>query len=423
MMSGSDPSLNLYVYLQHPHSARWVTVGRYRLEAASGTGWFRYAPAYLQSGQPVPLDPLNLPLSRGEQDSPAQRYRGLHDVLRDACPDAWGQMLLARFHGLPEDAHPARFLALADNADRWGAVAVGAARQPPAARLSHPRLTQLDAVVKELQALAERRPALNAALRKRLVHRSSLGGARPKTTVIDAQGDCWLVKPGLATDTADIPALEHFAMRWASLAGLRIAPTVLHGTERALRVKRFDREAHGSRLMTLSAASLLQVEYPGATRTTALRSYPALCEAMRRVGVPAEDGRELFGRMVFNAVCGNDDDHVRNHALVYRADESRWRLAPGYDIVPNPDFTPDRLDLGLSTEHADISRNAVLHDAMRFGFAERAEAEQALEQLLQALALTFDEAAECLDVLWRQVMHDRLQNRLERLRAPPNSRV
>lgn len=124
---------------------------------------------------------------------------------------------------------------------------------------------------------------------------------------------------------ADIPRLEHAAHRWGRLSGLDFAPTALHsGTEAsAVRVLRFDRDgAH--RLMCASAATLLQAEHPGGGPGDAMRwSYPRLAQELQRIGAPLEDRLELFGRMVFNAVCGNDDDHVRNHAVVYRHGERR----------------------------------------------------------------------------------------------------
>lgn len=413
MRTGSE---SLFVYLQHPHTHEWMTVGRYRFEPGAQMGWFTYSPAYLGHADPVSIDPVSLPLTEVPLEIVAQRYQGLHDVLRDACPDAWGQSLLRLHHGLPEHVHPSRFLALADNADRWGALAVGTGKAPPTAQLSHPRLTQLWAVTDELRAMAERRPAVNAALRKRLTHRSSLGGARPKATVVDAEGRCWLIKPALSSDNADIPRLEHFAMRWAAAAGLDVAPTELHtpgqnASASATRVLRFDRE-NRHRRMTLSAASLLQLEYPGTPMAAPQRSYPYLGDVLRRIGAPREDGIELFGRMVFNALCGNDDDHARNHAVVYRSAERRWRLAPAYDIVPNPDFFPDRLCLAVASRGGDLSRASLLADCLHFGFESRDAAGVWLDGFLSRLASAFDVVAIVLDGAWRREMHERLTLRL-----------
>ena len=255
-----------YVYLQRPDSGEWVTVGRYQATTrtdGSTVGEFRYAPSYVNAGHTWSIDPVGLPFHPERQWS-APRYSGLHDVLRDACPDAWGQAVLQRQHELPAGTPPVRYLLLASNEERWGALAVGSSKKPSIAALSKPRLAQLDALSRELRAMAEGRPAIVATLRKRLVHTSSLGGARPKSVVRDDQGLAWLVKPRIASDTADVPRLEHATRLWGSACGLNFADTVLHTGDEfsALRVLRFDRDGE-RRLMCMSAATLLQTEYPG----------------------------------------------------------------------------------------------------------------------------------------------------------------
>lgn len=404
-------SKSLFVYLQRPDTGAWVTVGRHR-KGGPDQGFFLYAPSYVDAGLAWSIDPKNLPFLPGE-DVPAPRYQGLHDVLRDACPDAWGQALLRREHNLPEDASPLQYLLKASNVDRWGALAVGTSPRPPGATMNHPTLPQLNEVVEELAALAERRPAIRAGIRARLVQTASVGGARPKATVRGENGEFWLVKPEIASDVANIPLLEHVSQQWGAGSGLRFATTAYHhaaGGRSAVRVLRFDR-MHTRRHMCVSAASLLQAEYPGLPQTDRW-SYPRLAEELKLIGAPLEDRIELFGRMVFNAVCGNDDDHVRNHAIVYRAEERRWRLAPAFDVVPNPVETPTRLHMQLSLGRFDISRVAVLTDAHRFGFASAVEATAYLDALLQRIAASYDTAAQLLDEAWKQVLHARLTHNL-----------
>lgn len=409
----------LFVYLQRPDNGEWVTVGRYQAGPAEGMGRFRYAPSYVDAGLAWSIDPVNLPF-RPEGDLPAPRYHGLHDVLRDACPDAWGQALLRREHNLPEGTPLARYLVLAGNADRWGALAVGTRPIPSVAHLSSPKLLQLPLLVRELAAMSEQRPAVDARLRRRLVQTASVGGARPKATLRDDQGLHWLVKPGIASDIADIPCLEHFGQQWGAASGLDFAPTVLHPAAEgrsAVRVLRYDR-AEERRLLCVSAASLLQAEYPDDLAHTSLWSYPRMAEELRIIGAPAEDWRELFGRMVFNAVCGNDDDHVRNHAVVYRHEQRRWRLAPAFDVVPNPVETPRTLALQLSTGRFDISRAAVLADAHRFGFAGRDEAGRHLDALLVRIVSGFDQAAHWLGAAWQETLRVRMRENVALLSLP-----
>jgi serine/threonine-protein kinase HipA len=408
----------LYVYLQRPDSGEWVTVGRYKTDEA-GEGHFMYAPSYIDAGLAWAIDPVNLPFLPGA-DVIAPRYQGLHDVLRDACPDAWGQALLRREHNLPADASPLQYLLKSSNLDRWGALAVGPGARPPDAQMNAPSLPQLNEVVEELAALAERRPPVRARIRARLVRTASLGGARPKATVRDDTGQFWLVKPELGTDVANIPLLEHVGQQWGAASGLNFAATVFHpgpGGRNAVRVLRFDRR-EARRHMCISAASLLQAEYPGLLQTDRW-SYPRLAEELRLIGAPRDDRIELFGRMVFNAVCGNDDDHVRNHAIVYRSDERRWRLAPAFDVVPNPVETPACLHMQLSMGRFDISREAVLADAHRFGFDTGAEAARYLDALLERIAAAFDDVEDLLEHDWRQFLHDRLVHKLAVLRTQP----
>ncbi|GGD00708.1 type II toxin-antitoxin system HipA family toxin [Undibacterium terreum] len=399
----------LYIYLQRPDNGEWVTVGRYTLDLATNAGKFLYAPSYIESGFAWSIDPVNLPLIPNH-DFVAPRYSGLHDALRDASPDAWGKLLLQKEHQLPSNTHESKYLVLASNADRWGALAVGKTKLPSVANTAFPKLPQLDALAQELLAIAERRPPVDAKLRRRLVGTPSIGGARAKATIRDGD-DYWLVKPFLPTDTADIPLLEHVALQWGTLAGMNFAKTVLHrlsGEQSVVRVLRFDR--HGERrFMTISGASLLGTEYPGASSSEVARwSYPRLAEELRRIGAPVEDWKELFDRMVFNAVVGNDDDHPRNHAAIYQPSEHRWRLSPAFDVVPNSDETPKRLTLQVSVGTFAISRAAFLADAVRFGFKTSQEAASHLDALLVRIESTFGQVASQLPTSLRSMLLDRL---------------
>ena len=83
---------SVYVHLQRPDNADWVTVGRYTLERPESNngvvaGSFKYAPSYLEAGYPWSIDPINLDKL---DDVPYQvaRYNGLTDALRDIAPDA-----------------------------------------------------------------------------------------------------------------------------------------------------------------------------------------------------------------------------------------------------------------------------------------------------------------------------------------------
>jgi serine/threonine-protein kinase HipA len=414
MVTTSRP---IYIYLQRPDNGNWVTVGRYLFDDAKQTGLFRYAPSYVDAGLTWSIDPVGLPF-RAAHDWPAPRYRGLHDALRDACPDAWGRALLRREHGITEDAPEWKYLEASSNAERWGALAVGRTPKPSVSHIASPKLPQLELLARELVAIAQHAPPVDAKLRQRLVATPSIGGARPKATVREGEA-FWLVKPYLPSDIANIPLLEHFAQTWGQKAGLNFAETFYHPIGAglgAVRVRRFDRLGD-HRLMALSGATLLQTEYPGQT-AAAQWSYPRLAEELRRIGAPTEDRIELFGRMVFNAVCGNDDDHPRNHAVVLRPLENRWRLAPAFDVVPNPDAdVPASLAMQLSMGRTDIARDAILRDAVRFGFGGLEDAATYLDALLQRIEHGFAAAAQALTGELQEMMAVRLRKNVERLKA------
>ena len=121
--------------------------------------------------------------------------------------------------------------------------------------------------------------------------------------------------------------------------------------------------------------------------------------------------------MVFNAVCGNDDDHMRNHAVVYRHAQRRWRLAPAFDVVPDPVETPGRLAMQLGLGRSDVSRDAVLADALRFGFPDRTAAGRYLDALLDRIEAAFDDGCASLDADWRDVLGRRMTGQVAVLRA------
>ena len=406
----------LFVYLQRPDNGEWVVAGRHAFDARTGIGSFLYAPSYVDAGLSWAIDPVNLPFIPGMEHL-ARRYGGLHDVLRDASPDSWGQMLIRREHQLSEKATAIQFLRLSGNGDRWGALAVGDTPKPNIAQLASPRLHHLDALVQEVLAIAESRPAVHAPLRKRLFATPSMGGARPKATVRDGE-DYWLVKPGLMTDTVDLALLEHATMQWGRAAGLRFADTRHHAltVERSVvRILRYDRRG-ARRIMTVSAASLLQVQYPPVEAADSDgASYPRLAEELRRIGAPPEDGIELFGRMVFNGVVGNNDDHPRNHAVLFDLDEQRWRLSPAFDVVPDTEDDPQALVMQVSAGRRDITRDAMLRDVTRFGFSTRQQAEDYIDALLARIDKAFAQVAPLLNAALRARMAERLRTMLLRL--------
>lgn len=401
----------LYIYLQRPDNGEWVTVGRYTLDRAGAAGSFRYAPLYLEQGLPWSIDPVNLRLT-GQADYPAHRYRGLSDVLRDICPDAWGRSLLQREHGLPDSSHDLDYLRLAGNGDRWGALAVGSGKRPSPAHIAIPKLARLGELLDELLCMAQQQPPRHPALRRQLLRSPSMGGARPKATVQDGE-QYWLAKPTLVSDAQPVALLEYTCMQLASACGIDTAATQLHrdGVRDTVLVQRFDRSGT-QRHMVVSAASLLQTEYPAGTPANQARwSYSRLAQVLRQIGAPESDLQQLFRRMLFNALIGNDDDHPRNHAVIWRQAGQRWRLSPAFDIVPAAGDAPRTLAMQLSNGRFDICREAMLADARFFGLSMQA-AEAELQLMTKQLRVVGDKQTNQLPPEWQDWLSSRIRQQL-----------
>jgi serine/threonine-protein kinase HipA len=328
-------------------------VGRYRYVRADGSrafGEFGYVASWLRRQDAFPLDPVNLPLS--SETFVTTRRGCLHGPLADATPDRWGRDLAAL-------RTPGKLFSPIDwlhvpGRDRVGSLEFSAkADSAPAPAVARLGLASLGAIAAEFAKIQAGLPADPEATR---IYNAgiSMGGARPKAIVEDG-GSLWIAKFERNTDTFDQCAAEHAAMRLAAICGIEVAQTrlVAVGPRKAVLVKRFDRSPapdFAPTLHFLSALSLLNGD-----ETSAEGSYFAIAaELLRHGSHPDEDRLELFRRMVFNVLCGNRDDHLKNHALVY--DGRGWRLSPAFDVVPQPDMQPEHaIALGRSGVYPSIA--------------------------------------------------------------------
>ena len=199
-------------------------------------------------------------------------------------------------------------------------------------RISHQ--ATLDELLRSAERVEKGIPLL-PDLDKALQHGSSLGGARPKA-LITADDRKFIAKFSTSSDLYNVVKAEFIAMRLAGLAGLNVASVKLTKAlgKDVLLIKRFDREKESQgwlRKPIVSALTLFGLDEMMARYA----SYQDLAEIVRhRFTNPADTLRELFGRIVFNILCGNTDDHARNHAAFW--DGTSLTLTPAYDICPQP---------------------------------------------------------------------------------------
>ena len=105
----------------------------------------------------------------------------------------------------------------------------------------------------------------------------------------------------------------------------------------------------------------------------------------------------------------------RNHAVLFDLDEQRWRLSPAFDVVPDTEDDPQTLVMQVSAGRRDITRDAMLRDHTRFGFATRQQAEDYVDALLARIADAFAQVAPLLNTALRARMAERLRVMLVRL--------
>lgn len=378
-----------YVYIQLPGTFEWVPCASLKVrEVGAGVfqGTFTYGKRYLERPNVIALDPYHLPLSAKPQRF--TKLKGIPGALRDASPDAWGRRVIQARLARPEaDIAEMEYL-LNGPDDGAGNLRFGLTVTPPGPARPFNRTHQLQALVEAADQLEETGKLPHEALES-LEPGTSMGGARPKVTLED-QHRIYLAKLPEKRDRHNMQRIEFATLELARAAGLHVCGTRLEpvGKAEALLLLRFDREwvpdaqayaRHG----LVSGLTVLDAEdgYSGREQW----SYRLLADELRRWSVkPDEDRRELFMRMVFNAMVTNNDDHPRNHALLCTS--TGWRLSPAYDIVPTPLMSQERRDLAL--EAGRFGRVASLYnllsDCSAFGLSV-SEAQSLVERMLSVV--------------------------------------
>jgi serine/threonine-protein kinase HipA len=273
-------------------------------------------------------------------------------LLQDISPDRWGRLLMERRrerarrtgHATAERLRESDFLMGVHDHFRLGGIRLrrpedGAWLSSDDGRAAPPmvRLRQLEAACRAVEDDASDGDKLDEWLRLLIAPGGSLGGARPKASVVDERGAMWIAKFPSVRDTTDMGAWELLATTLARASGVQVPESwarTFASARHTYLVKRFDRTASGGRLHMASAMTLTGHQDGDGADTGA--SYLELADVIVRQGSePHRDLGELWRRIVFNLLVSNTDDHLRNHAFLL--DPGRgWRLAPAYDMNPDP---------------------------------------------------------------------------------------
>jgi serine/threonine-protein kinase HipA len=314
--------------------------GRLEADGAPGRGniLFNYGKSYLERGRdanpPIPIYEPELPLRPGVLPLPDGLT--MPGCIRDASPDAWGRrVIINKKLGVKgPDTDTAELdevtYLLESGSDRIGALDFQRSPTEYVPRAAHN--VSMEELIESAERVEKGVP-LTPELDQALFHGSSIGGARPKALIQD-QGKKYVAKFSSSSDLYSVVRAEFIAMRLAALADLNVASVKLMSAAKkdVLLVERFDRAPQGTqwiRKAMVSALTLLGLD----DMMARYASYETLAEIIRhRFTDPKETLKELFSRLVFNILCGNTDDHARNHAAFW--DGHDLTLTPAYDICP-----------------------------------------------------------------------------------------
>lgn len=267
-----------------------------------------------------------------------------HGAIADTAPDAWGRRVIARDHAKRRKDNPRLapltemdYLLAVDDYSRVGALRLRDGegrylRSVEEGRRNTPPLIELGRIFQASQAL-ERGEETLADLRYLQGKGTSLGGMRPKCTLVDEDGWLAIGKFPSVGDMRSVTRGEVLALQLARRAGIEAADArvvQLDDVPVAV-IRRFDRDAADGRIPYQSAATVLQ-----ASREED-RSYTEIADAIRSYGhAPIPDLQQLWRRLVFNLLITNVDDHLQNHGFLH-VEKGLWRLAPAFDVNPFPD--------------------------------------------------------------------------------------
>lgn len=326
------------VHLSMAGGTRPIGLARSNRVRGKETVVFEYTGEWLGDADRFELEP-GLPLTRVGFAPPAGQ--AIHGALGDSAPDTWGRRLMQRAERrqAEREGRAVRTLMESDyllgvsDESRLGALRFRRGDGEPFLAESPrgiPPLVELGRLLQCTERIL-RDEETDEELQMIFAPGSSLGGARPKASVVDGHGRLAIAKFPKETDEYSIETWEEIALRLAERAGIATPQhELLEVAGRAVLLsRRFDR-VDGRRIPFLSAMAMLGAKDGDAG------SYPEMVDALARHGAHAKkDAHALYRRVAFNVLVSNVDDHLRNHGFL-RRDRTGWTLAPAYDLNPVP---------------------------------------------------------------------------------------
>ena len=370
---------------------------------------FEYDKEWLKkTGLQLTLDPELMPFSGRQYPS----GKDIFGLFADASPDRWGRVLMNKRERIlaekegrkPSKLYDSDYLLGVYDETRMGGIRLKL--DPDGPFLSDDRETAAPpwTTLRTLEEASRNFESDESGLPEKWLNQlikpgSSLGGARPKATVADTEGQLWIAKFPSKNDENDTGAWEMAAHDLAALCGLNVPEAKLEkfsSLGSTYLVKRFDRVL--DRRVHFASAMTLLGKTDGASAADGT-SYLDIAAFIKSSGAqPRKDLLELWRRIVFNMAVTNTDDHLRNHAFVLA--ENGWRLSPLYDVNPVP--YGDELSLNVDEENNGISIDLAIQTAVRFGIHEN-DARNYAEDILKIVRENWEKIAADYRMTRRQI--------------------
>ena len=370
---------------------------------------FEYDKEWLKkTGLTLTLDPELMPYS-GRQYPTGKNIFGL---FADASPDRWGRVLMNKRERIlaekesrkPSKLYDSDYLLGVYDETRMGGIRFKL--EPEGPFLSDDKETAAPpwATLRTLEEASRNFENDETGLTEKWLNQlikpgSSLGGARPKATVVDTKDQLWIAKFPSKNDENDTGAWEMVAHDLASLCGLNVPEAKLEKFSplgSTFLIKRFDRL--GSKRVHFASAMTLLGKTDGASAADG-SSYLDIAAFIKSYGAqPKKDLVELWKRIVFNMAVTNTDDHLRNHAFILT--DKGWILSPLYDVNPVP--YRDELSLNVDEEDNSISIELAVQTAVRFGIS-KSDAEAQAEEILKIVRDNWEKTAAGYGLTRRQI--------------------
>lgn len=299
---------------------------------------FEYLDTWLDDPERFSIEPA-LVLTRGGFAPP--QGQTVFGSLGDSAPDTWGRRLMQRAERRLADQEKRQVRTLTEtdyllgvaDATRLGALRfrrVGEDAFQAPVRAGVPAVIELGRLLQVTERIL-RNEETDEDLQMIFAPGSSLGGARPKTSIVDQHSHLSIAKFPKETDEYSVETWEEIALRLAERAGIATPhhELVEVAGKAVLLSRRFDRVGE-TRLPFLSAMAMT------GSKDGERGSYPEIVDSLTEHGARAKaDASELYRRVAFSVLISNVDDHLRNHGFLWVGKDG-WTLSPAYDLNPTP---------------------------------------------------------------------------------------